>query len=371
MRPKRVLVTGAGGSPATNFVRSLRESAEPFHLIGVDCNKYYLQRAETDERHLVPEPSDADYIAILCDIVRESGAELVYSQTDQETTAISEHRDRISARTFLPAHETIQVCHDKYESFRRWKAASVKVPETILIRTEDDLAKAFDTCGPIPWLRAVVSPGGGRGSFRAPNLEAARAWLDFCRGWGHFTVAEYLGPHTVTWTALYKDGELIVAQSRRRLYWELGNRAPSGVTGITGTGVTVADSRLDEIAVRSIHAVDRRPNGIFAVDLTYDAHEVPNPTEINIGRFFTTHLFFTRAGLNLPYLFVKLACDEAYPAPQRRINPLPPGLAWIRGMDFVPVLTDVATIEEPLGELAERRARLHRQADAAQTGVPR
>ena len=50
---------------------------------------------------------------------------------------------------------------------------------------------------------------------------------------------------------------------------------------------------VDEIALRAITAVDGSPHGIFSVDLTYDDEGVPNPTEINIGRFFTTHLFFT------------------------------------------------------------------------------
>jgi carbamoyl-phosphate synthase large subunit len=36
------------------------------------------------------------------------------------------------------------------------------------------------------------------------------------------------------------------------------------------------------------------------VDMAYDRNNVPNPNEINISRFFTTVLFFTEAGLNMP-----------------------------------------------------------------------
>ena len=84
---------------------------------------------------------------------------------------------------------------------------------------------------------------------------------------------------------------------------------------------------------------------------------MPNPTEINIGRFFTTHYFFTKAGLNLPYLFVKLAYGELLPDLPCKINPLPPGIAWIRGMDFLPVLTTVEQIEARVTELQTRRQR--------------
>ena len=355
---KRILITGAGGTPSTNFVRSLREALEPFYLIGTDCNKYYLQRAETDEKHLVPEADDPDYIPVLQSIIQQTKAELIYSQPDPEIYAISTHRHELGVRTFLPDHKTIEVCQNKFESFRRWKAAGLKVPETTLIRTEGDLQQAFDRFGTPVWLRAVVSPGGGKGSFRAKNIRVARAWLDFCEGWGQFTAAECLQPETVTWMSLWNRGELVVAQGRKRLYWELGNRAPSGVTGITGTGVTVSDPVVDDVALRAIHAIDHCPNGIFAVDLTYDKQNCPNPTEINIGRFFTTHLFLTRAGLNMPHLFVKLAFGEPLPPLPCKMNPLPPNRAWIRGMDFLPVLTDLSTVERCVKELKARRHKL-------------
>lgn len=364
---RRILVTGAGGTPATNFVRSLRESPERFHLIGADCNRYYLQRAETDERHLVPEADDPDYLELLCDLIAETGAELIHCQPDQEVAVVSANRDRLrtlGARTFFPDHPTIEICQDKLASFLRWKEAGLRVPETLPIATSEDLDRAFAELGPEIWLRAVVSPGGGKGSLRTSDPAMARAWLDFNRGWGRFTAAESLESNSVTWTALYKQGELIVAQGRERLYWEFGNRAVSGVTGLTGTGVTISDSRLDKLGQQAVTAVDPRPEGIFAVDFTYDREGVPNPTEINIGRFFTTHLFFTRAGLNLPYLFVKLAFDEPYPVPARRFNPLPSGLAWVRGMDFLPVLTDVEAIERDAAALEERRRRLSGRAGA-------
>jgi hypothetical protein len=361
--PRRILVTGAGGTPATNFVRSLRESPEAFHLIGADCNRYYMQRSETDQTFLVPEADDPDYLDILLGIVKETGAELIHCQPDQEIAVVSRHREEllaIGARTFLPSADTIEVCQDKYESFRRWHAAGLQVPATVLVDDAAGLDGAFAELGPTLWLRAVVSPGGGKGSLRTADRGMARAWLDFCQGWGRFTAAQCLEADSVTWTALYKDGELVVAQGRKRLYWEFGNRAASGVTGLTGTGVTFGDPALDDLGLRAVAAIDPRPNGIFAVDFTYDAAGVPNPTEINIGRFFTTHLFFTRAGLNLPYLFAKLAFGEPYQEPARRFNPLPDGLAWVRGMDFLPVLTDVEAFERSAAELAARRQGLRR-----------
>jgi hypothetical protein len=158
--------------------------------------------------------------------------------------------------------------------------------------------------------------------------------------------------------SMWRNGELIIAQGRRRLYWELGKISPSGVTGATGGGETVADSSLDDIATRAVFAIDPKPDGLFGVDLTYDKNGIPNPTEINIGRFFTTHQFFTELGVNMPYYFVKLGYNEPLPPIKKKINPARNHMVWIRGMDFEPVLVSMKQIDEEVKELEKLRRQL-------------
>jgi len=359
MKIKRIIITGSGGTPSTNFIRSLRLSGEKFFIVGVDSSEYYLQRSETDLKFLVPQANSKNYIPVLKQIIKETKAEFIYSQPDQEIYVISKCREKLGVRCFLPAHKTIEICQDKLKSYNAWKEHGLDVPQTRLIRDKEDLRKAFRDMAKPLWLRAIVSPGGGKGSFYTSDYEVAKAWIKHCDGWGSFTASEYLTPETVTWLSIWNNGELVVAQGRKRLYWEFGNRAPSGVTGLTGTGVTVSDPKVDEIARETIFAIDKKPNGIFGVDLTYDKRGVPNPTEINIGRFFTTHLFFTEAGLNMPYIFIKTAFGEPIPELKKRINPLPDGLAWIRGMDFLPILTNVKTIEKYRNDLRKREQKIH------------
>ncbi len=105
-------------------------------------------------------------------------------------------------------------------------------------------------------------------------------------------------------------------------------------------------------------AIDKNPHGIFSVDMTYDKSGVPNPTEINIGRFFTTHHFFTEAGLNMPYIFTKIGLDGEMPAIQKKINPLPENLVWIRGLDFLPKLSTIEAVDKHERVLKERIKRL-------------
>lgn len=353
---KRVLITSAGGAPGVGFARSLRAAPEEFHLVGVDADRFHLQRAEVDEKHLVPRASGEDYLPVLRSIIEDTRPDLVWVQLSAEMLAVSAARDSLGTRVFLPSHQTIEVCENKLASHQVWQKAGLPVPLTRLIETERDLVEAFREFGPKVWLRNIRGSG-GKDALPTNDLETALSWLRFKQGWGMVTAAECLEKETVTWQSIWKDGELLVAQARKRLYWEFGSLSPSGVTGVTGTGETVSDELVDQVARAAVLAVDPCPTGVLGVDLCYDRRGVPNLTEINSGRFFTTHQFFTAAGLNMPYITVKAAMDEPLPPLVRRVSPLRPGLLWVRGLNAKPVLTHRDQVDQLAQELRQRRSR--------------
>jgi carbamoyl-phosphate synthase large subunit len=355
---KRVLITAAGGAPAINFARSLRDAPEKFYLVGCDCNEFSLMRAEVDERVLVPRATDPDFIPVLKDIISTMNIDFVHAQPDVEVGVISTHRDELGTKVFLPAKRTVDILRDKFSSYEVWKAKGLKVPDNMFVSNEEDLRKAFDKYGEHIWIREV-SGAAGKGALASPSYGMAREWIIARNGWGRFVAAQRLTNQTVTWMALYKDGEFIVAQGRKRWNWLFADRTQSGVTGITGVGETISDPGVNEIAQKAVYAVDERPNGIFSVDFTYDEEGVPNPTEVNIGKFFTTHYFFTKAGLNMPYLYMKLAFNEPLPELKELMNPLPDGCLWIRGMDIEPILTTHKEIEKYKQDFEQRKGRIH------------
>ena len=358
---KKILTGGAGGAPTLNFIRSLRKSKEKFHIIGITCNKYDLSKAKDllDAHFLVPPARDKNYIPVLKQIIEETNPDFLHVQNDEEVFVVSKHRDELAVKTFLPRHDVICICQDKFESAIKWEKAGLKVPLTFLVKNEKDLRRAFSKIKGKVWVRAI-SGAFGKWSLPTDDVNFAKIWIDYYRGWGDFSVAEYLSPGSITWLSIWKDGELIVAQGRKRLYWEFANRSVSGVTGITGTGITVSDKKLDDLAQKAIFAIDNKPHGIYGVDMTYDKNGVPNPTEINIGRFFTTHQFFTDAGLNMPHIYLKAAFNETLPYFKRKINPLKNGLAWVRGMDVEPVLTSLKDIEALEDKLEQRIKKIKR-----------
>lgn len=348
----KILVAGAGGAPSEGVIRSLLKSSKKEEIIGMGSEPTDLVLSRASRKYAVPYANKPEYKDALMKILAKEKPDLIHFQNDLEifyASMLREDIHKMGCKTFLPPHEVIDTCVHKYKSYLKFKAAGVPVPENRMINTPEDLEEAFkqlgDENGQI-WLRASSIGGGGKGSIPTSDYQLAKCWIDRNDGWGDFVAAQMLTPNTITWLSIWYEGELIVAQTRKRSGWIHGNRSASGVTGVTKVGQTCSDSLVDDIAIRTIKAVADKPHGIFGVDMAYDKNGVPNPTEINIARFFTTVLFFTEAGLNMPEIFKDLALYGEKPALQKKINPLPDGLLWLRGMDTHPRLMTSDDIEK-------------------------
>lgn len=350
---KKILISGAGGAPTENVVRSWKESGKEEYVVGIGSEPFDMVLSSVDIKYQVPYSTELNYKGRLLEILDKERPDFAHFQNDIEIRTISRMREELLNRNiklFMPSKETIEICVDKSRSAEIWMAESIRIPKTMVIFDEKNLKKAFEKLGDDKgniWIRATVG-GGGKGALPTNNYEFAKLWIDRFDGWGNFTAAECLTPQTVTWLSIWYEGEIVVAQTRKRNSWNFGNRTLSGVTGITRVGETCSDELIDRIAIDSIKAIDKRPHGIFGVDMTYDKKGIPNPTEINISRFFTTVYFFTKAGLNLPEIYKNIALYEEFPHLKKKINPLPNGLLWIRGMDREPVLTTQEKIEQKL-----------------------
>lgn len=351
---KKILIAGAGGAPSEGVIYSLLQSPEKEEILGMGSIPTDLVMSRAKRKYLVPWSYEETYHDALLHVLAEERPDLIHFQNDLEIHYASQMRNAILAtgtKLYMPEHEVIETCVDKWKTYEKFRDAGVPVPINMMINTEDDLREAFKTLGDDDgkiWLRYSSIGAGGKGSIPTNDYNMAKAWLDRHEGWGEFVAAQMLTPDTVTWLSIWFEGELIVAQTRKRSGWIHGNRTVSGVTGVTQVGITYSNEEVDRIAQAAIHAVSDKPHGIFGVDMAYDKNGVPNPTEINISRFFTTIRFFTEAGLNMPVIFKDLALYGKRPNLDRIINPLPDGLMWLRAMDAEPVLITADEINKKL-----------------------
>ncbi|MEN0053965.1 MAG: hypothetical protein AAGC65_09860 [Mucilaginibacter sp.] len=354
---KKILIAGAGGAPSEGVINSLLKSSKEEVIVGMGSEPTDLVLSNAKEKYYIPYADSNDYKKSLLLLLNKVKPDLIHFQNDLEIFHASKFRDEIHAcgvKTFMPDHQVIDTCVHKYKTYLKCKEAGITVPTNYLINNQDDLKRAFsdlaDKKGNI-WLRASSIGGGGKGALPTNDFVFAKGWLDRYSGWGDFVAAEMLTPDTVTWLSIWHEGELVVAQTRIRKGWTHGNRTVSGVTGVTKVGQTYSNSEVDRISIETIKAVSDKPHGIFGVDMTYDKNGIPNPTEINISRFFTTVLFFTEAGLNLPEIFKDIALYNEFPKLQVKINPLRDGLLWLRGMDTKPLLMQSEEVAKSIKNL--------------------
>ena len=342
----KIVVTGAGSAQSNGVINSLlMDHSEPLEIVGLGSDRYDLMLSRAHKKVCMPYSTMPEYKEALLSVLEREQPDMIHFQHDKELSIALRFRDEIEAlgvAMLVPDYETVDTCVHKFKSWQKFKAAGLSVPENLLIHDRGDLKKAFaelgDQNGTI-WLRSAAIGGGGKGSLPTSDFDTAVEWINSEHGWGNFIAAQLLTSCTVTWLSIWYKGQLVVGQGRKRAGWAMGALSPSGVTGVTKVGETFADSVVDTVAQKACKAVSVEPHGIYGVDMAYDHNGVPNPTEINISRFFTTVEFFAQAGLNMPVILKDLCLHQRFPSLPSVCNPLPDGLLWIRGMDTPPLLT--------------------------------
>jgi carbamoyl-phosphate synthase large subunit len=354
---KKILIAGCGGAPSEGVVNSLNLCNKGDEIIGMGSEPTDLILSNAKRKYIIPYANSETYEKELLKVLNKEKPDLVHFQNDLEIFEASKIRDKIldtGTKLFMPKHEVIDTCVNKYKSYLKWKESNVKVPKNLLLNNVEDLKQSFsdlaDKNGFI-WLRASSIGGGGKGALPTNDFDFARKWIDNYKGWGDFVAAEMLTSDTVTWLSIWHNGELVVAQTRIRKGWTHGNRTLSGVTGVTKVGQIYSNDTVNDVAIEAIKAIDKKPHGIYGVDMAYDSEGYPNPTEINISRFFTTVLFFTEAGLNMPKIFKDITLYNEFPKLKQKMNPLEDGLLWLRGMDTKPLLARKGNFDNQLIKL--------------------
>jgi len=158
-----VLVLGAGGSAAANVVDSLRRADHDYRIVGADADPRNLHLSVADERVIVPRADDPGYSGAIVATIEQYVCDIVHPQPDPDTRAIGALRDRLPARTFLPAQAVLELAADKYAFARAMCDAGVAMPENV--DYDDDLASVVSATEKLlerherVWVRARRGAG--------------------------------------------------------------------------------------------------------------------------------------------------------------------------------------------------------------------
>ncbi len=338
----RVLIPAAGGPGAVNLTRSLKSAPEPVFTVGTDASRYYIHLALTDVKVRVPRFSQEDaYVEAIKRVCQEYYIDFIMPNSSLAMEVLTRHQKEIGVKMFVPSLQTQHIAASKYLTYKKWVEAGIDVPKTILIERPEDIERAFDEIKTRPiWFRGAGIPGKGIGGAQLPckNPKQAHGWVDFYNGWGNFLASEYLPGDNLTFLAIFKKGRLIMSQGRKRDAYVIAHVNPAGITGAPAVSHTIHNEELNKLGTNAILAIDPEYNGAGFVDFKVSEDGRILPTELNAGRFGTTHYFYSAAGANFPYCLLKVAFGEELPDFCKPYNTLPAGLYWIRTLDAGPVL---------------------------------
>ena len=340
---RRVLVPSAGGPGTVNLTRSLKMIDPAPFTVGIDASEHYLMLAETDVRKLAPRRSEtAAYVEAVNDLVRRYDLEFIFPNNSLDGVVLSTHRDELAAPVFLPSVPAFEAGESKWQTWQMLQRAGLPVPRTWLLDGPSAVERAFAACGSGPvWVRGAGIPGKGVGvaSLPARTVEQAVQWIEYWSGWGGMCASEFLPGENLTWLGVWDRGRLVASQGRQRDAYVIPHVSPSGVTGAPAISHTVVREDINELGQQTCLAIDPSFTGPAFVDFKVDGAGVPRITEINVGRFGTTHHFYTVAGANFPQLVLSLALGESLPGWVKPCDVLAEGFYWVRTLDAGPILT--------------------------------
>jgi hypothetical protein len=345
---KRILVPSAGGPGCVNLVRSLRMLGDEVWTLGADASPYYVHLAETHERVLSPRRDDEEaWLAWVNRTCLDHRIDFIFPNNSLDGALLTRYSSRLAARTWLPSERAFDVGEDKWSTWQRLRDAQIAVPRTWLLETPADVERVFETLDAPPvWVRGAGIPGKGVGVASLPARTVAQAvqWVEFWNGWGKMAASEYLPGRNLTWLGVFDRGRLVASQGRERDAYVIPHVSPSGITGAPAISHTVHRPDINAVGPVVCRLVDPDFHGPAFVDFKEDGSGIARVTEINVGRFGTTHHFYSEAGANFPELVLRMAFGEPLPGWVREADVLPEGLYWIRTLDAGPVLVDEATL---------------------------
>ena len=317
---RRVLVTAIGYGGSNSLVRGLGERSSldvgGYEFLGANASAESLAKSPLEKNFLLPRASDSQYIEALRKIVKEQGVELIIANSDAEVAVISAHRGELGCMAFLPAHETVLDCQDKYRMYEKLGPVGIPMARSIEINSLDEIEAAAEQIGTDRfWIRPKV----GRGSLGATwvrTAEQARHWIDLwvsLRGLrvDEFTVSEFLPGRDFCFQSVWKDGSMRVGKLCERLAYHGGEQRLSGMSSTPSVARTLYHEGAIATIMRAVQALDSRPNGNFNFDLKQNTQGEMCITECNIGRFcMITPIFDYTGKYNTAEVHIRSAFDE-------------------------------------------------------------
>jgi hypothetical protein len=312
----RILVTAAGSGPSNNLMRSVLHGIPEATLIGCHSDRFILKKSPAQRNFLLPPLDTREGRVGLEQVVAAAQASLVIPGNDRDACALASlrQRRRLSARMYLPALKTIELCQDKGALSVFLRDHGVAAPRTCALSDRQSLARAWAALDrpDLAWCR-IRRGFASRGATMVRDVEQAWAWISYWNAMRgvpvtDFTLSEYLPGRDFNVQGIWSNGKLALIKMCERLSYLNAEHHPSGMASTPALAKTVWEPAAIATCEAALKAIDETARGVYSIDLKENDAGVACITEINAGRFcMITNIHDFTGRYNMATTYVRLA----------------------------------------------------------------
>ncbi|MCS4541310.1 MAG: ATP-grasp domain-containing protein [Euryarchaeota archaeon] len=302
-----VLLSGSGGPAGLGAIKSLKEIKErKIGIIGVDADPFAPGSFLVDKFYTVPKAFEQNFVDKLFRICKREKIDVIIPTVDDEIFVLSNIKQKFESediRLLIPDHKTFLKAYDKGLTVKTAEENGIDVPKTFFPNNSIELKKISKQLGSPFVVRPRISHG-GRGIFYVETIAEATAAFNWLKREGSIPmVQQYVKRGSVYSVATLFDrrSELVAVGTMKKLR----EKPPSG--GVAWAGETVKNPKIQKLGIKIIKSFENWV-GPATAEIKFDGKNA-YLMEVN-PRLWGYNYLMTKAGINFPYLTVKLALNE-------------------------------------------------------------
>ena len=326
MRDITVLVTASGAPGAPGIIKSLRLNGErKIRIVTTDMNPESYGLFVAEKGYVVPPGASTEYIPRMLEIAEKEEVDVLLPLSTYELMPLSKNKakfERIGTKVMVSDPKPLEIANNKGKLYEFLRKKEIPTPDAIMVNSLAEFERAVFKLG-YPDVPVCVKPQiskGGRGfrilkkdidkvdlliNYKPDNtittLEDIISILEIANPFPKLVVMEYLPGKEYSVDLLVKEGEPLITIPRSRDLTKLG---------ISFIGTVEDNKEIREMANKIVRAIGLDYN--INLQLKYSSEGIPKIIEVN-PRVSGTIVLCTGAGVNMPYLGVKMALGEEIP----------------------------------------------------------
>ncbi|HEY3230587.1 MAG TPA: hypothetical protein VGJ87_15290, partial [Roseiflexaceae bacterium] len=255
----RLLVLEAGSAAGNNLIRSLKTGDPSLLIVGCNDSRFVLKKSAAERNYVLPL-SSRSYRAALRRIIKTERIDLLIPTSDADVLRISELRDRLGCRSFLPRKSVIERCQDKYALTLFLRRRGIPAPLTYPITNTEKIEGLFRRFKPSERLWCRIRAGAGSyGAIPVKSPDQVKGWIAYWERMravppGSFTLSEYLPGRDYCVQCLWDKGTLVLAKMAERITY-LDTGSPSGVSSMPALAKTAFEPHVIAACKKAIRAL--------------------------------------------------------------------------------------------------------------------